>query len=33
VLNAVFNAIGVRFRKLPVRPEDVLRALGAKGDA
>jgi putative selenate reductase molybdopterin-binding subunit len=33
VLNAVFHATGVRFRKLPVRPEDVLRALGAKGDA
>jgi putative selenate reductase molybdopterin-binding subunit len=33
VLNAVFHATGIRFRKLPVRPEDVLRALGAKGDA
>ncbi len=27
VANAVFHAIGVRFRKLPIRPEDVLRAL------
>lgn len=32
-LNAVFHAIGVRFRKLPVRPEDVLCALRAKGGA
>jgi putative selenate reductase molybdopterin-binding subunit len=27
VANAVFNAIGVRLRKLPMRPEDVLKAL------
>ena len=33
VLNAVFHATGIRFTKLPVRPEDVLRALSAKGDA
>ena len=32
VLNAVFHATGIRFTKLPVRPEDVLRALAAKGD-
>jgi len=30
VANAVFQAIGVRFRKLPIRPEDVLRALREK---
>ena len=33
VANAVFHAIGVRFRKLPIRPEDVLRALGEKETA
>ena len=27
IANAIFDAIGVRFRKLPIRPEDVLRAL------
>jgi putative selenate reductase molybdopterin-binding subunit len=27
VANAIFHAIGVRFRKLPIRPEDVLKAL------
>ena len=27
VANAIFHAMGVRFRKLPIRPEDVLRAL------
>ncbi len=32
VANAVFHAIGVRFRKLPIRPEDVLRALREKGN-
>jgi xanthine dehydrogenase molybdenum-binding subunit len=30
VANAVFHAIGVRFRKLPIKPEDVLRALREK---
>ena len=30
VANAVYHAIGVRFRKLPIRPEDVLRALREK---
>jgi len=30
VANAVFHAIGVRFQKLPIRPEDVLRALREK---
>jgi putative selenate reductase molybdopterin-binding subunit len=30
VANAVFHAIGVRFRKLPIRPEDVVRALREK---
>ena len=28
VLNAIYDAIGVRFRELPVTPEQVLRALG-----
>jgi putative selenate reductase molybdopterin-binding subunit len=32
VANAVFHAIGVRFRKLPIRPEDVLRALREKAE-
>jgi putative selenate reductase molybdopterin-binding subunit len=30
IANAIFDAVGVRMRKLPIRPEDVLRALGAK---
>jgi putative selenate reductase molybdopterin-binding subunit len=30
VANAVFHAIGVRIQKLPIRPEDVLRALREK---
>jgi putative selenate reductase molybdopterin-binding subunit len=30
VINAVYNAIGIRFRKLPVRPEDVLQALAER---
>lgn len=30
VANAIYHAIGVRFRKLPIRPEDVLRALRKK---
>ncbi len=30
IANAIYNAIGVRIRKLPIRPEDVLRALRAK---
>jgi putative selenate reductase molybdopterin-binding subunit len=30
VANAVYHAIGVRFQKLPIRPEDVLRALREK---
>jgi putative selenate reductase molybdopterin-binding subunit len=28
IANAIFHAIGVRFYKLPIRPEDVLRAVG-----
>jgi CO/xanthine dehydrogenase Mo-binding subunit len=28
VVNAIANAIGVRFREIPVTPERVLRALG-----
>jgi putative selenate reductase molybdopterin-binding subunit len=32
VSNAVFHAIGVRFQKLPIRPEDVLRALREKAE-
>ncbi len=27
IANAIYNAVGVRIRKLPIRPEDVLRAL------
>ena len=27
IANAVYNAIGIRLRKLPLRPEEVLRAL------
>jgi putative selenate reductase molybdopterin-binding subunit len=30
VANAIYNAVGVRIRKLPIRPEDVLRALGER---
>jgi putative selenate reductase molybdopterin-binding subunit len=30
IANAIFHAVGVRIRKLPIRPEDVLRALAAK---
>ncbi|MGO8813355.1 MAG: xanthine dehydrogenase family protein molybdopterin-binding subunit [Terriglobia bacterium] len=30
VANAVFHAIGVRFQRLPIRPQDVLRALREK---
>jgi CO/xanthine dehydrogenase Mo-binding subunit len=30
VANAIYHAIGVRFRKLPIRPEEVLRALREK---
>jgi xanthine dehydrogenase molybdenum-binding subunit len=30
IANAIFHAVGVRIRKLPIRPEDVLRAIGAK---
>ncbi|MGP8246214.1 MAG: xanthine dehydrogenase family protein molybdopterin-binding subunit [Bryobacteraceae bacterium] len=29
IANAIFHAVGVRIRKLPIRPEDVLRALRA----
>ncbi len=29
--NAIFDAVGVRFEKLPILPEDVLRALKEKG--
>jgi putative selenate reductase molybdopterin-binding subunit len=27
IANAVFDAVGIRLRKLPMRPEDVLTAL------
>lgn len=30
IANAIFHAVGVRLRKLPIRPEDVLRALRAR---
>jgi putative selenate reductase molybdopterin-binding subunit len=31
IANAIYHAIGVRFRKLPIRPEDVLRELREAG--
>lgn len=31
--NAIFNAVGVRMRHLPVRPADILKALKEKGNA
>jgi CO/xanthine dehydrogenase Mo-binding subunit len=31
IANALFHALGVRFRKLPIRPDAVLAALNAKG--
>jgi len=33
IANAIYKAIGVRFRKLPIRPEDVLRAINGAGPA
>ena len=30
IANAVYNAIGVRFERMPIMPEDVLRALKEK---
>jgi len=30
IANAVYNAVGIRLRKLPMRPEDVLNALAAQ---
>jgi putative selenate reductase molybdopterin-binding subunit len=33
IANAIFHAVGVRIRKLPIRPEDVLRALRAAQSA
>jgi len=33
IANAIYNAVGVRIRKLPIRPEDVLHALGAQAEA
>ncbi len=30
IANAIFHAVGVRIRKLPIRPEDVLRAIGER---
>jgi putative selenate reductase molybdopterin-binding subunit len=32
IANAIYHAIGVRFRKLPIRPEDVLRGLRCRTD-
>jgi putative selenate reductase molybdopterin-binding subunit len=33
IANAIFHAVGIRIRKLPIRPEDVLRALHAERPA
>jgi putative selenate reductase molybdopterin-binding subunit len=33
IANAIFHAVGVRIRKLPIRPEDVLQALRAAPSA
>jgi CO/xanthine dehydrogenase Mo-binding subunit len=33
VVNAVYDAVGVRIDELPVTPEKVLRALKAQGGA
>jgi len=33
IANAIFHAVGVRLRKLPIRPEDVLRALCEQQEA
>ncbi len=33
IANAVYNAIGVRFTRMPIMPEDVLRALKEKKEA
>ena len=30
IANAVYNAIGVRFTRMPILPDDVLRALREK---
>ena len=30
IANAIFHAVGIRLRKLPIRPEDVLRALRSR---
>jgi putative selenate reductase molybdopterin-binding subunit len=31
IANAIYHAVGIRIRKLPIRPEDVLRALRGAG--
>jgi putative selenate reductase molybdopterin-binding subunit len=31
IANAIYHAVGIRIRKLPIRPEDVLRELRAGG--
>jgi CO/xanthine dehydrogenase Mo-binding subunit len=33
IANAIFNATGVRIKTLPLRPENVLRALKESGKA
>jgi hypothetical protein len=32
ILNAVYNAIGVRFYELPVTPDKVVKALRERGE-
>ena len=31
IANAIYDAIGVRFTKLPIKPDDVLKAIKSKG--
>jgi len=33
IVNAIYDATGVRITKLPVKPEEILRGLRKKGQA